>query len=94
MQVISPFVNIFQKLKQLLICALVLLLNACSFSQSNNPMDSTEELEKFGQKKGARLGALFIEAKVRLTYPTRAHRASLRKRGRGRGCRGRLPWPP
>ena len=50
MQVISPFVNIFQKLKQLLICALVLLLNACSFSQSNNPMDSTEELEKFGDK--------------------------------------------
>ena len=50
MQVISPYVNIFRKLKQLVLLSSLVLLNACSFSQSNNPMDSTEELEKFGDK--------------------------------------------
>jgi peptide methionine sulfoxide reductase msrA/msrB len=50
MQVITPYVNIFRKLKKLVLLLSLVLLNACSFSQSNNPMDSTEELEKFGDK--------------------------------------------
>ena len=50
MQVTSQYVNIFRKLKQLVLLLSLILLNACSFSQSNNPMDSTEELEKFGDK--------------------------------------------
>ena len=50
MQVTSQYVNIFRKLKQLVLLLYLVLLNACSFSQSNNPMDSTEELEKFGDK--------------------------------------------
>ncbi len=50
MQDTSRYVNIFRKLKQLVLLLSLVLLNACSFSQSNNPMDSTEELEKFGDK--------------------------------------------
>ena len=50
MQVIFQFVNIFQKAKSSAFFAWVLLLTACSYSQSNNPMDSTQDLEKFGDK--------------------------------------------
>ncbi len=50
MQVIFQFVNIFQRAKSSALFALVLLLTACSYSQSNNPMDSTQDLEKFGDK--------------------------------------------